>query len=662
MAIRPPFSSRLRDQTGSAMALTIMALLTVGILFYVGQMLILNKADLFHLQGSNGTQSRARQAIEAYAAQNGILPCPAQNSAGARGAACAAGTPLWGPLPWKDLGLQPTDAVDSYGRMLTYVADGATNLCSTSGGVNNTSLLTFSGDTTSQGLYALISHGKNGYNGILPGGGQPGLTPASDRQMPASPSASENQNCPSGATQVAGLACAGQSGATTVKTGPYSASATAPFDDVVDPSAGLEFTCLCEEPTITMSGVGVGGGSGAYTLTAPTSGSVVVTVTAAMPTASGCVTPSALMSVDSTSSMTAGASGLGTYSTTLAAPYTAGSYSFTINGASNSGSSAATSTLIIDAGNSATSGWPSGRAPVAKATLTVTYPPQGGSGSGGSGGSGGGPASGAASQTTTTARANNNQQISLSATTTVSAAPTLLPPPSGLYATGSSLIGADQTSYNAATYQPNFANYTLYASPNSSQDQAYFDFSQITGSSGTLCFSTTPGGSGPYIDSSQITVANSSWQWSSLYVNTLPNHAIDFMGSNSGSGCAAMSGTVQFSIPTVYKGFQAAVYFDPSTTRPAALGFTFKNNGTTQGTVYVCYANSNASANTLFPTITQWGSTANWCTTDSHTSTLSTNNPQYLYFYDYTGGFTEVDVFSVTPSTFWIGGVGLVLN
>ncbi|HLN25396.1 MAG TPA: hypothetical protein VK558_15600, partial [Patescibacteria group bacterium] len=299
----------------------------------------------------------------------------------------------------------------------------------------------------------------------------------------------------------------------------------------------------------------------------------------------------------------------------------------------------------------------------ATATLTITYP---GTGSGGSGGGGSGtnnPPSGTATETTQTAKANNNQQISQPMTTNLgSVSAGLLPPPSGIYATGSNLVGANQTSYSAATYNANFANYTLNSSLASSTMNAYFDFSTATVTSGTACFSSTPGNTGPYIDASQMTVANSSWVWSNVYVNALPNHAIDFMGTNPGTGCTGMNASLQFTIPSVYKGIQAAIYFDPAATQPAAVGFTFKNSGTTHGTIYVCNSASNAQANTLFPTITAWGSVVNWCQSGSGGSTLSTNDPQYLYFYDFSGGFTEVDIFAVGTTKFWLGGVGLMLN
>ena len=76
---------------------------------------------------------RIRLALHAFAASHGRLPCPANGALDTGAAAPNAATTLCtsrdGTVPWATMGLSPDDALDAWGRKISYrVYDGAAGM------------------------------------------------------------------------------------------------------------------------------------------------------------------------------------------------------------------------------------------------------------------------------------------------------------------------------------------------------------------------------------------------------------------------------------------------------------------------------------------------------------------------------------------------------
>lgn len=189
-----------------AVVLVILAVL-LGVGLTAGQSAVQNADRLTALE----RLSTIKLALDAYAARNGYLPCPAppqavgsdasfglESRSGVAGVGCVAvpghiissGTVWFGTLPTRNLGLSDSFMYDPWGNKLTYAVSG--NHVGTAGATNgwnsyyanNGSLEIRAGTlassrittTTSTGApgasatYAVISHGRNGrgaypYNG-----------------------------------------------------------------------------------------------------------------------------------------------------------------------------------------------------------------------------------------------------------------------------------------------------------------------------------------------------------------------------------------------------------------------------------------------------------------------------------------------------------------
>lgn len=113
---------------------------------------------------------RIQAALHAFAASQGRLPCPA-NGAQDTGLAVPAAAVVTctnrdGAVPWVSLGLQADDALDGWGRKISYrVFDGATGLTQAAGlasaGATGLSVSDF-GTPKNLTAWVLISHGASG--------------------------------------------------------------------------------------------------------------------------------------------------------------------------------------------------------------------------------------------------------------------------------------------------------------------------------------------------------------------------------------------------------------------------------------------------------------------------------------------------------------------
>ncbi|MCL2656795.1 MAG: type II secretion system GspH family protein [Betaproteobacteria bacterium] len=152
-----------------AVALAIVALLAGGIL-------LATRVQLTQRQNTETRQAleEAREALLAYAAVNGKLPCPAQGGAPGQGEEARDGGGACnvkrGLLPWETLGIR---AIDGWGRRLAYLPDS---------GFTSKPALTTQGTiqiqdgtgtmlaSTGAVAAAVWSWGANGYFATLPNG------------------------------------------------------------------------------------------------------------------------------------------------------------------------------------------------------------------------------------------------------------------------------------------------------------------------------------------------------------------------------------------------------------------------------------------------------------------------------------------------------------
>ena len=140
---------------------------------------------------------RVRAALHAFAATQGRLPCPSDGALDEGLAVPPTAvddcTNRDGTVPWVSLGLQSHDALDGWGRKISYrVLDGVTGLTQAGGIVSaGTAGLSVNDTGALQSVYAwvLVSHGASGLGAWLDGGAQ--LLP-----LPASASEFANTQAP----------------------------------------------------------------------------------------------------------------------------------------------------------------------------------------------------------------------------------------------------------------------------------------------------------------------------------------------------------------------------------------------------------------------------------------------------------------------------------
>ncbi len=273
-------------QSGQALAITTMAAVLLGVSFVAGLRYLGPKADLNRTAQTNTTISRVNSELVLFANRYGRLPCPDTNVTPGNEGACNSG-PTWGLVPWKALGLSPSDVTDQWGRRLTYAvgkpdaAAGPGNastmpyLCKSSGGlaapVAINAVASPSSPAGSSGgsaaNYLLIGHGPNGRGAFLGSGTVVGS------QIASAPGTAEAYNCP---RDMQGSSCQAAPDASAAGTeywpGPFhlsSAGATW-FDDTVAAKTLSQFQCLCTLPTITVGPVTKTTASATVLLPSPT--------------------------------------------------------------------------------------------------------------------------------------------------------------------------------------------------------------------------------------------------------------------------------------------------------------------------------------------------------------------------------------------------------
>ncbi|WP_146002586.1 hypothetical protein [Telmatospirillum siberiense] len=248
----PP--NRQDHQEGAALivlvlGLTLLALAMVGALRFWGP-----RDDLRRATGNNAN-TRVAAAIDRYAAANGNLPCPDVNGEGTAEPSSSCGTvTTWGLVPWKTIGLGPQDAVDAWGRRLTYAlaanSTSAPYACNVKASANSggglatwSSLTPVSGGTSA--AYVLVNHGPNGRGAFQQNGAAIGS------QLSVPTDANEAYNCP---RDVGTSSVCKSVDRTRYWAGPYVAqgsNTTTWFDDTVSARTGQTYACLCVQPTIS---------------------------------------------------------------------------------------------------------------------------------------------------------------------------------------------------------------------------------------------------------------------------------------------------------------------------------------------------------------------------------------------------------------------------
>lgn len=250
--------------------MTLLALAMVGALRFWGP-----KDDLRRATANNGN-AQVATAIDRYVTANGSLPCPDVTGNGTAGSSCGtATTPTWGLVPWQTLGLSPQQALDAWGRRLTYaLASNSNNVAypyacnaaaaaNSGGGLATWSNLTPSpgGSAYSSAAYVLVNHGPNGRGAFQQNGASIG------GQLSVPSAANEAFNCPRSASTGTTNQCPSVSN-DLYWPGPYVAKGSDTstwFDDTVMAGSGQPYGCLCIQPTISTT---INSSTGVVTATA----------------------------------------------------------------------------------------------------------------------------------------------------------------------------------------------------------------------------------------------------------------------------------------------------------------------------------------------------------------------------------------------------------
>ena len=167
--IAPFWTCRARQRGGAALAVI------AGLLVVAASTMAIRMARQVEGRTEQQTLTQARMqriqaALHAFAASQGRLPCPASGvldtGLAVPVAAAVMCTNRDGTVPWVSLGLQAEDALDGWGRKISYrVFDGATGLTRANGITSaSTAGLGVNDGGTFQSIYAwaLVSHGASG--------------------------------------------------------------------------------------------------------------------------------------------------------------------------------------------------------------------------------------------------------------------------------------------------------------------------------------------------------------------------------------------------------------------------------------------------------------------------------------------------------------------
>jgi hypothetical protein len=187
-----------RRQRGVVVLFSVFVLMLLGFSLFAGMHYIGPRVDLKHQASTSYPATDVvKAALRTFVARNYRLPCPADGTAPIDGVGTVTGMPegvescsvvpvtatqAAGVVPWKTLGLQPSDALDGWGRRIGYAVTttlsnpsampfqftASTALpngigvatCTTSGGCG----------TATTYAYVLISYGPDGKGGFLTSG------------------------------------------------------------------------------------------------------------------------------------------------------------------------------------------------------------------------------------------------------------------------------------------------------------------------------------------------------------------------------------------------------------------------------------------------------------------------------------------------------------
>lgn len=213
---------RIDQQSGASLLLFVIGIFLVAATISAIKLLIPAKRGAIQMEATTTSFEAIQNAVVAYVATNGHMPCPANPAAANDGASYPAPPNAnciypSGVVPWATLGISPDAALDGWYRRISYrVLDGATGLTQEGGAsmTNCDTLYPYGGslpalpadglcpvthvNTAEQFLnakglvvsdftalktgvaYALISHGESGYGAYLPGGLRVQMPPAGD--------------------------------------------------------------------------------------------------------------------------------------------------------------------------------------------------------------------------------------------------------------------------------------------------------------------------------------------------------------------------------------------------------------------------------------------------------------------------------------------------
>jgi len=158
-------------------------LLAVAILTTVATALVIRQANAVRFSGNKVAVTKQRlEAIRLslinFATVNNRLPCPTATNvdtglADPIGPIAVCNSP-GGTVPWNVLGIPSSDALDGWGRKISYRAYRSDNLVTSAVISVNDAAAGLVGSIA----FVLISHGATGYGAWLPGGTPMGLIPA----------------------------------------------------------------------------------------------------------------------------------------------------------------------------------------------------------------------------------------------------------------------------------------------------------------------------------------------------------------------------------------------------------------------------------------------------------------------------------------------------
>jgi hypothetical protein len=129
---------RIRPQRGLAAAVVVIVVILAIVALILGRATSRSDVDLDRRGATDAALTRVSKAIVEFAALNRRLPCPARGDldtgdADPVGATANCATP-GGVVPWKTLALRREDALDGWGRKVSYrVFSGATGFTQTDG-------------------------------------------------------------------------------------------------------------------------------------------------------------------------------------------------------------------------------------------------------------------------------------------------------------------------------------------------------------------------------------------------------------------------------------------------------------------------------------------------------------------------------------------------